>query len=294
MASAADALWSLMLAVAASRRAGQQPAAFWRDAAGRVLPGHGASPADAGIASGRNGQWALSGRWPDDERPTLEALLALHAPLLATGPRQRYVVGHLGQSLDGRIATASGDSRFVNGPDNLRHLHRLRALCDAVLVGATTVTNDDPQLTTRHVSGPHPVRVVIDPSGRVTANHRICQDRVAPTWIAGRHGPADRAGTCHLPIAVDAAGVDLERLLQQLADRGVFTVLVEGGGITVSRFLAAGLLDRLHLAIAPLIIGSGRQGIQLPDIAQLCDGLRPRATVYPMGPDMLWDLALRD
>src|SRR4029079_1253846 len=81
-------------------------------------------------------------------------------------------VGQIGQSLDGRIATLSGHSRYINGSQGLCHLHRLRALVDAVVVGAGTVRADDPQLTVRHVAGPNPVRVVIDPRGTLPVTAR--------------------------------------------------------------------------------------------------------------------------
>ncbi|MGB9053670.1 MAG: RibD family protein, partial [Pseudolabrys sp.] len=83
------------------------------------------------------------------------------------------VVGQIGQSLDGRIATETGHSKYINGPAGLAHLHRLRALVDGVLVGVGTAIADDPQLTVRRVSGPQPVRVVIDPKGRLSADARI-------------------------------------------------------------------------------------------------------------------------
>src|SRR5947209_20385596 len=83
------------------------------------------------------------------------------------------VVGQIGQSLDGRIATAAGHSRYINGPAGLTHLHRLRSLVDAVLVGVGTALADDPQLTVRHVEGPHPARIVLDPKGRLAACAKV-------------------------------------------------------------------------------------------------------------------------
>src|SRR5206468_4442700 len=92
--------------------------------------------------------------------------------LRPTSSGRPIAVGQLGQSLDGRIATLSGDSCYINGPEGIAHLHRLRALVDAVVVGAGTVRADDPQLTVRSVSGPNPVRVVIDPRGTLPADAR--------------------------------------------------------------------------------------------------------------------------
>jgi riboflavin-specific deaminase-like protein len=257
---------------------------------------------------------------PDgDLSPASAALLAVYAPLLqarqalaAAAPHQppgAWTVAQLGQSLDGCVATAAGDSYFVTGPQSLLHLHRLRALCDAVLVGAGTVAVDDPQLTTRRVPGPHPVRVVLDPAARLDGRARVLQDGAAPTlWLCdARHAGAARerlqgatAEVVAVPGLLDPAAPaqlarspDPARVLAALAARGLRLVFVEGGGVTVSRFLAAGALDRLHLVIAPVFIGDGRRGLQGAGPARMADCLRPPARRLALGDDVLWDLDLR-
>ncbi|MDZ7711864.1 MAG: RibD family protein [Rhodovibrio sp.] len=119
-------------------------------------------------------------------------LVALHQPLIDRMAEGPLTIGQLGQSLDGRIATEGGDSYYVTGEANRTHLHRLRALVDAVVVGAGTVLHDDPQLTVRACAGENPVRVVIDSRGQLTPDHRLLQDRQAPTLIY-RGANADRA-----------------------------------------------------------------------------------------------------
>src|SRR5437016_715601 len=99
----------------------------------------------------------------DDPR---KALVDLYLPICSATRARPITVGHLGQSLDGFIATHAGESQWVTGQENILHMHRLRALCDAVVVGAGTVAADDPELTTRLVPGPNPLRVVIDPARR--------------------------------------------------------------------------------------------------------------------------------
>ncbi len=221
-------------------------------------------------------------------------LFELYRPLFEAAPPQAMVVGHLGQSLDGFIATESGDSRFVTGPDNIVHLHRMRALCDAVIVGAGTVEADDPQLTTREVPGPNPLRVVLDPRRRLAASHRLFTDRSAPTLLVHTASVPARApaGVESLAIAAGASGFDLAALVAALQARGCRRLFVEGGARTVSAFLQAGMLSRLQVAVAPLLIGSGRPSIRLPGSLSLSDCLRTRHRVFRMGTDVLFDLDL--
>src|SRR6185295_3168772 len=115
-------------------------------------------------------------------------LLDLYLPICSATAAAPVTVGHLGLSLDGFIATPTGDSQFVTGHENILHLHRMRALCHAVVVGAGTVAADDPQLTTRHVPGHNPLRVVFDPTRRLTAEYRIFQDDDVPTWYCCARG----------------------------------------------------------------------------------------------------------
>lgn len=247
--------------------------------------------------------------------PADNAWLGLYRPLLqarvatARPDGRPWALAQLAQSLDACIATAAGDSHFVSGPESLLHLHRLRALSDAVLVGAGTVAADDPQLTTRRVPGPNPLRVVLDPAARLDGRARVLQDGQAPTWwlCDARHaaaarerlagGPAEVLGLAGLlepaGTAERARGPDMALAFAALGARGLRVLLVEGGGVTVSRCLQAGLLDRLHLVIAPVIIGSGRRGLQHLGPARLADCPRPPARSMALGEDLLWDLDLR-
>ena len=276
-----DALWSRCLALTQARRAGR---AF--------------VPADGTLHwQGKEG-WALGAGW--DAQST--ELFSLLKPLLdqpAAGAP--WVIGQLGQSLNGCIATRSGDANYVNGQQVLTHLHRLRALCDAVIIGPATAAIDNPQLTTRRVPGAHPVRVLIDPALGLSPQLRVFSDDLAPTWLAcdatraaqaaqqvgeqrvlGVEGLVDAQGTLRVPPLLDA-----------LAARGLRLLFVEGGGVTVSRFITQGCMDRLHLSIAPVIIGDGRPGLMLPTSAAMRDCPRPVGRVFGMGADVLWDLDLR-
>ena len=276
-------MWNCCLAVAHARRTGTA-----------------AQLASATLSATRAQGWMLDGRWE------LGAcgLFRLLKPLLDCRPHSiPWVIAQLGQSLDGCIATRTGDARFVNGPENLVHLHRLRALSDAVIVGAGTVVIDDPQLTTRRVSGPNPVRVLFDPQLQLAdyaTSARVFTDALAPTvWLCDARWQqrattlAGRAQVLAVPGLLRADGTPAVALaLAALHARGLGLLFVEGGGVTVSRFLAQGALDRLHLAVAPLIIGNGKPGLRFTGADRLGDCARPPFSVVAMGRDQLWDLDL--
>jgi riboflavin-specific deaminase-like protein len=204
------------------------------------------------------------------------------------------VVGQIGQSLDGRIATVSGHSKYINGPAGLTHLHRLRALVDAVVIGVGTALADDPQLTVRRVAGPHPARVVIDPGGRLTGAARVfASDGVRRLLLTTQEA------RCALPPEVEVVALPASDgriapsdILAALAQRGLRRVLIEGGAETVSRFLVAGCLDRLHVMVAPIILGAGRASFVLPPIDRADEAKRIPVRSIQLDGDLLLDCDL--
>jgi riboflavin-specific deaminase-like protein len=235
--------------------------------------------------------WSVSAGAP----PAARALLELYAPVCAPAGERPFTIAHLGQSLDGWIATESGDSYYVTGPDNVVHLHRLRALCDAVVVGAGTIACDDPLLTVRHVEGENPLRVIIDPRRRLDAERRVFAGDAPTLLIYGDDAPCGASlGAAEIVALPLLRGrLDLEALLVELRGRACRAVFVEGGGATVSSFLEADLLDRLQIAIAPLVTGSGRPGLSVPARDRIAECLRPAHRVFTMGADVLFDCDLR-
>jgi riboflavin-specific deaminase-like protein len=268
-----------------------RPARFARTAANGLRP---LAPQDPNAAL----LWDPFHGWSLPAGASRQDVLELYLPIGSATAGRPITLGHIGQSLDGFIATPTGDSCSVTGPDNILHLHRLRALCDAVVVGAGTVAADNPRLTTRLVSGSNPVRVILDPSCRLPATHTVFRDGEAPTIRVCAIGAAGAAaaltrGEQVLEVAACGRRLDLKDVLAQLHARGHCRIFVEGGGITVSSFLEAGLLDRLHVAVAPLLIGEGRPAIRLSPQLRLQDCLRLRYRVFRCGQDFLYDCDLR-
>jgi len=181
-------------------------------------------------------------------------LLDLYVPLCLPGERRVRVVAHLGQSIDGFVAGADGKSHNLSAPANIVHLHRLRALFDAVVVGVNTLNEDDPRLTTRLVEGPNPVRVILDAGLRSRPDSQLFSDGLAPSYVVccadapKRSLPSD----AHVVRLHEPRGVaTVANALAALRAEGLGRVFIEGGGITVSRSLGEGVLDRLHVAVAP-------------------------------------------
>ncbi len=253
-----------------------------------------ANEADALLAVNRDGTWTSIIELSEEVRHMFD----LYLPVALGSEGQPLTLGHLGQSLDGRIATEAGDSYYVTGEENILHLHRLRALSDAVIVGAGTVRHDDPQLTTRRAPGENPVRVVIDTERRLDGRYKVFTDGKAPTRLVSRAGAG--AGSDPLPGHVRALEIEAPEgrippaaIVAALRAEGLHSLFVEGGGVTVSRFLAAGVLDRLQVAVAPLIIGSGRPAFTLPPVGSLAEARRPPCRRFEMGEDVLFDFDLR-
>ena len=204
------------------------------------------------------------------------------------------VVGQCGQSIDARIATASGHSHYINGESGLIHLHRLRALVDAVVIGVGTAIADDPQLTVRRVDGPNPARVVIEPNGR-----RACSARLLAAYgtrrvvVSAVEAPAVLpAGVEVVPLPAREGQLAPAAIVAALAARGFRRILIEGGADTVSRFVAARCLDRLHVLVAPIIRGAGRSSLTLPPIERLDEAMRAPMRVHNLGGDVLLDCDL--
>lgn len=213
-----------------------------------------------------------------------------------------FVIAKFAASLDGRIAAASGDSRWVSGPEAREWAHDLRTKIDAILVGSTTVVVDDPLLTARpggKDAERQPLRVVVDSRGRTPPMARVLGGpartlvatvKSAPSASGGWRASLRAAGAEVLELPSEGERVDLQALLRELAGRDVLSLLVEGGGVILGSFFDAGLVDKLHAVIAPIVVGAedapaavaGRGAYRMADALRLRD-----ITVDRLGEDLL-------
>jgi diaminohydroxyphosphoribosylaminopyrimidine deaminase / 5-amino-6-(5-phosphoribosylamino)uracil reductase len=267
-------------------------------------------PPASGREGGLEGSAALPGRaaGPDSDwlavlaairtpgAPVPPAWAALFSPLAGGSVDDIVVIAQVGQTLDGRIATHSGHSHYINGDEGLDHLHRLRAVVDAVIVGVGTARADDPQLTVRRVCGPHPARVVIDPNGRLPAGARMLAGDGVRRIVVRSPGVKSALpdGVEIVELASEAGCIAPAAIVADLARRGLRRILVEGGAGTVSRFLAAGCLDRMHIVVAPIILGSGAPCLALPPVDRMEQALRPRTHTHVLRNEVLFDCDLSD
>ena len=178
----------------------------------------------------------------------------------------------LATSLDGRIATRAGESRWITGEEARAFGHRLRATHDAIAVGSGTVLADDPELTCRIPGLEHrsPVRLIFDRRGRIPATAKVLS-QTPPTWVIGEPSAAVKNAAQFIEIAQDT---ELSSVLAKLGEAGLTRILVEGGATLATAFLKAGLVDRLYWFRAPMTIGGdGLPGIAPMDVDRLAQGV---------------------
>jgi 3,4-dihydroxy 2-butanone 4-phosphate synthase/GTP cyclohydrolase II len=221
--------------------------------------------------------------------------LGHEAPTL---PPRPPVTIHYAQTLDGRLATRTGDSQWISAEPSTMFAHRLRASHAAVMVGAGTVIADDPRLTTRLVEGPSPTRIVVDSTLRLSPSARLVSDGAGPTLLAttDRSAPERRrifttpgVDVLVLPATSDGR-VDLGALLDELGRRGLDSLLVEGGAGLITALLREHRVRRLVVSIAPMIMGAGIEAVGDLDIVRLRDAVAfRRASFSQVGPDVIFD-----
>ncbi len=222
------------------------------------------------------------------------------SPIPGSAPdgRRPSVTIHYAQTLDGRIATRTGNSQWVSGDASLRLAHRLRAEHDAVLVGVGTVLADNPKLTVRHVPGRNPVRVVLDSSLRLPVDSALLTDGAATTIVVTTRRASKAqvaaiggAGGVVLVVPDDGEGrVDMRVALNRLRALGVRSVLIEGGSAVITSALRLGLADRLVVCIAPKLVGTGIDAVGDLGILRLTEATGfDGARFHQLGDDVIFE-----
>jgi GTP cyclohydrolase II len=211
-----------------------------------------------------------------------------------------YIVIKYAQSVDGRIATSTGDSRWISGQAERALSHGLRAACDAVLVGVGTIVADDPLLTVRLVDGVSPRRVVVDSTLNVSVDAAVFGEDAVTTIVttaladARKRDVLQRRGIEVIDVGASEDGVDLVETVAKLRRSGVESLLVEGGARVITSLLRKGLVDRLVVAVAPILLGRGTEAVGDLGVVRVCDGLRlSNRSVHIFDDDvvMTWDVA---
>ena len=201
--------------------------------------------------------------------------------------RKKFYIGQIGQSLDGKIALLNGNSHYINDKNSISYLHSLRSICDAVVVGVNTIKKDNPLLTTRAIKGSNPQRIIIDPSLKLTNKYQIFKDGLSNIIFTHSNIKKNLNNTKILKLP-ERNFTNL--IYQHINNLGFKFVLVEGGSKTISKFLENKLLDIMQFIIAPTIIGSGINSINIKPIANLKNVIRTKNKIYKFGEEIIVSL----
>ena len=223
--------------------------------------------------------------------PDLKILMESYLQIILNKSKFPYVFGHLAQTLDGYIATESGESRYISSIDNLEHLHMLRAISDVILVGSNTVKFDNPQLTTRLVKGPNPMRVVIDKNDTIKNSCNLLKNKDGRGFkIVSDKLKANSKNIFTLPLKKDEFRItDIISLLESLGNKIIF---IEGGGNIISHFYRKKFLNRIHLCISPILIGRGINSFIIDKDIKIKEAKIRKISYIKMGKDILCNIQL--
>ena len=201
--------------------------------------------------------------------------------------KKKFYIGQIGQSLDGKIALLNGNSHYINDKNSISYLHSLRSICDAVVVGVNTIRKDDPLLTTRAIKGPNPQRIIIDPSLKLTNKYQVFKDGM-PNIIFTHSKINKKFNNTQIYKLPERNFTNL--IYQNINRLGYKLVLVEGGSKTISKFLENKLLNIMQFIIAPTIIGSGINSINIEPITNLKNVIRTKNNIYKFGKEIIVSL----
>lgn len=193
-------------------------------------------------------------------------------PIQAHQQKRAISVSHFAQSLDGKIATNNGDSKWIGNDGNLLHAHRMRAICDGIMIGTGTLRSDNPSLTVRKVTGENPKRVVISSSNcDISSLLESCPD---PVLVISSSDLSDTDQFQAVQIISSNGKIESKEILKCLYEQGICSVYIEGGSKTTSNFIYENAIDIIQLHISPQIFGSGISGMVLPEIDSVAQAIQ--------------------
>ena len=193
-------------------------------------------------------------------------------------------IGQIGQSLDGKIALNNGSSHYINEKESITYLHCLRSISDGVLVGVNTIIKDNPLLTTRKIKGPNPIRLIIDPTLKLTNKYKIFKDDNKNIIFTNSSKEKKFTNTTIVKFAKKNF---TKNIYDYLKKTSLQTILIEGGPTTLSHFIELKLLNYMQFIISPTIIGSGIDSVKLKPISDLKNALRAKNTICKLGKEII-------
>ncbi len=216
-----------------------------------------------------------------------QSILNILLPILRKN--KKLVIAQIGQSIDGRIALNNGNSHYINNPKSIIYLHCLRSISDAIIVGSNTIKKDDPLLTTRKVKGTNPKRIIIDGSLSLNNKYKIFNDG-NENIIFTKSNKNIRLNNSTI-IRLKEINFT-KNLITQIKKLKYKNILVEGGSKTISELINNNYIDILQFMIAPILIGSGINSLNLKEISNLNKAIRPKHNFNELENEIIVNLFL--
>ncbi len=216
-----------------------------------------------------------------------KSILDILIPILRE--KKKLTIAQLGQSIDGRIALNNGNSHYINNKKGLLYLHCLRSISDAIIVGSNTIKKDDPRLTTRKIKGNNPRRIIIDGSLSLTNKYKIFNDGYKNIILT--KSKKNKILNNTTIIRLDKNNFT-KNIISEINKLEYKYVLIEGGSKTISEFINYKYINLLQFIIAPIVIGSGINSLNLKEIKNLNKALRPKFSYNILEKELVVNLFL--
>ena len=198
--------------------------------------------------------------------------------------KDRNFIGQIGQSLDAKIALNNGNSHYINEKESITYLHCLRSISDGVLVGVNTIIKDNPLLTTRKIKGQNPIRLVIDPSLKLTNKYKIFKDENTNIVFTNSNKKKNLNNTTIVKLPKKNFTLGIYKFLKKSSLK---YILIEGGPTTLSYFIELKLINYLQFIISPTLIGSGIDSVKLKPITNLNKAIRRPSNFAKLGKEIV-------